>query len=259
MKILLKPFLTIITIILITYSANAQEMQDVIYLKDGSVLHGKIIEIKANESITLQSNCEDTWVINQAEIDKITKEKITIKSLIQNNENADFKDRKGFYSNINIGFMFGGDLDTPFPPLNLMYVGGYQFKNGLGIGLGLGLDLLDETLMPTAIDLNYTFKKSKISHFIYAQGGYAFSVDTPDPYQYDNYDYYGSDLKSEGGYFINPGFGFKLNINERNAMSFSLGYKFMRVNHTYKETNGQEINRTIEYNRIVLRFGYHFW
>ena len=74
-----------IIILIFTSSIVAQEnFQDVIYLKNGSVLHGKITEIKANESITLLSNCKDIWVINQSDIEKIGKEEIPKSLLIHN-------------------------------------------------------------------------------------------------------------------------------------------------------------------------------
>ncbi len=236
----------------------AQETQDVIYLKNGSILHGKIIEIKANESITLESNCGDTWVLNQMDIERIVKEPISKSGILKDIEkNVDYK-YKGFYSNINVGFMFGGNQDTPFPPISLMFVNGYQFEWGLALGAGLGLDLVNEAYMPAVADIRYTFRKSKVSHFIYIQGGYSLSLEDPDPYDYDYYGYYDSDLKSKGGYLINPGIGFKINLNNKNAFSFGIGYKYMEINHTYQETNGQEIDRTIKYNRITLGFGYHF-
>jgi len=250
----------LLSVFIFPKSVLAQEnMQDVVYLKNGSILHGDIIEIKANESITLKSNCGDTWVLNQTEIDRIEKETIPKSIVVKDSQkNISYKN-KGFYSNVNVGFMFGGNQDTPFPPLSLMFVSGYQFNWGLALGVGLGLDLVNEAYMPAVADIRYTFKDSKVSHFIYVQGGYALSLEDPDPYDYDYYGYYDSDLESKGGYIINPGIGFKINLNNKSAFSFGIGYKYMEINHTYKEYNGQEIDRTIKYNRITLGFGYHFW
>ena len=259
-KILFTFFFCLLSLFFLTQSIQAQEKtQDVIYLKNGSILHGEIIEIKANESITLKSNCDDIWVINQAEIERITKEPIQkINSRKDSLLLTSYK-HSGLYSNINVGFLFGGDMENPFPPLNLMFVSGYQFDWGGAVGVGLGLELLNEAYMPAVIDMRYTFRNGRVSHFIKLQGGYALSLETPDPYDYDYYDYYDSDLKSKGGFLINPGIGFKLNLNEKNAFSFGIGYKYMQIYHTYKESNGQEIDRTIKYNRITLNFGYHFW
>ncbi|MFC2096278.1 hypothetical protein ACFLQ3_01095 [Bacteroidota bacterium] len=257
-KIVLTLSIFLVVAVLPKSLLSQNKMQDVVYLKNGSILHGDIIEIKANESITLKSNCGDTWVFKQIDIDRMVKEPIS-KSVVTKDSlvKVSYKN-KGFYSNINVGFLFGGNMDTPFPPLSLMFVNGYQFDWGLAIGAGLGLDLLNEAYMPAVADIRYTFRNSKVSHFIYLQGGYAVSLESPDPYDYDYYDYYDSDTKSKGGYIINPGIGFKINLNNKNAFSFGIGYKYMEIYHTYREFSGQEIDRTIKYNRITLGFGYHF-
>ena len=75
------PFFIFLSFLLIVSLSEtiAQEtkQQDVIHLKNGSILHGKIVEIKANQSVTLFSNCGDKWVINQSDIEKIEKEDIS--------------------------------------------------------------------------------------------------------------------------------------------------------------------------------------
>jgi len=251
--------LTLFLTVILFFSSNAQkQMQDVLYLKNGSILHGTITKIKASESITLRSNCGDIWVIAQSDIKKIEKEEITQKPKVLNSNAEISYKRKGLYSNIGIGFLFGGNLESPFPPLSLMFVNGYQFVWGGAIGAGLGVQLLNEVYMPAILELKYTFNNNRVSHFINFQGGYAVSLEAPDPYDYDYYTYYDTDLESKGGFIINPGIGIKLNFNNRNALSFGIGYQYMQVYHTYKEYNGQEIDRTIKYNRISLNFGYHF-
>ncbi len=249
----------VFTAMLFFSPAGAQKLQDVVFLKNGSILRGEIIKIEMNESITLLNDCGDIWVINQADIEKIEKQPVVNKTFVKRDtaDNIVYK-RKGFYSNINVGFLFGGDMETPFPPLSLLFVSGYQFDWGLATGVGLGLDLLTESYMPVIADIRYNFRNSRVSHYVYVQGGYAIAIESPDPYDYDYYGSYGSDLKSKGGYLINPGIGFKLNFNERNAFSFGIGYKYSEIYHTYKEYNGQEIERTIKYNRVSLSFGYHF-
>jgi hypothetical protein len=238
--------------------AQENKQQDVVYLKNGTVLHGKIVEIEANKTITFISNCGDKWVINQSEIEEIKKKDISSNPYL--NLSSPFIEYKteGFYSKLNVGFLFSGNIDTPFPPLSLILLGGYDFKNKFSVGGGVGLDLLNEAYMPVVADLKYNFTSGKINHYIYFQGGYIVPLETPDPYDYDYSSDYLSDISSDGGYLINPGLGLKLFINEKNAFSFGIGYKYIHINHSYKEQNGQTIDRVIKYNRVVLSFGYHF-
>ncbi|HSH53197.1 MAG TPA: hypothetical protein VK982_15840 [Bacteroidales bacterium] len=242
------------------HDIRAQEKQhDVVYLKNGTILHGIITETKANKTITLISNCGDKWVINQSEIDQIKKENILSNPYLLHTSllSINYK-TEGFYSELNVGFLFSGNIDTPFPPLSLILLGGYEFKNKISVGGGLGLDLLNEAYMPVVADLKYNFTSGKVNHYIYFQGGYTIPLETPDAYDYDYYSYYHSDISSTGGYLINPGLGLKLFINEKNAFSFGIGYKYIHINHSYKEQNGQTIDRLIKYNRVVLSFGYYF-
>ena len=235
--------------------SQAQEkLQDVIYLNNGSILHGEIIEIKANESITMISNCGDKWVVDQNEIKRIAKELVSNEIKKNSNEEISYM-VNGFYSNIYIGFLLSGEMESLFPSLSLMFLNGYQFDWGLALGAGVGIDLINESYMPLVGDIRYSFKDSKLSHFVFFQGGYALPLGSPDPYDYN---YYESNPESKGGYIINPGIGLKLNLNDKNAFSFDIGYKYMQVEHEYIEFNGQDINRTTKYNRISLGIGFHF-
>jgi|GEM_PF-1876223 len=52
----------------------AQEYEDVVYLKNGSVIHGTIIEQVPGVTYTIKTNFGDTFVFKVEEIEKITKE-----------------------------------------------------------------------------------------------------------------------------------------------------------------------------------------
>jgi sRNA-binding regulator protein Hfq len=244
------------TVLFVPEKSQAQEkQQDVIYLNNGSILHGEIVEIIANESITLISNSGDKWVINQSDIKRI--ERVPILNVLKNDSiEAISYLRNGFYSNINIGFLLSGNMESLFPSLSLMFLNGYQFDSGLALGAGLGIDLINESYLPIIGDIRYSFKDSKFSQFVYFQGGYAMTLGKPDTYDFD---YYESDLESKGGFIINPGIGLKLNFTQKNALSFAFGYKYMQVKHEYiEEFSGQKIKRTTEYNRVTLGIGFHF-
>lgn len=58
-------------------SLLADEYQDVVYLKNGSIIHGIIIEQIPGESIKIENVAGDIFVFTMDEIEKITKEKIS--------------------------------------------------------------------------------------------------------------------------------------------------------------------------------------
>jgi hypothetical protein len=248
-------------------SLAQKEQQDVIYLKNGSILHGKITEIKANESITIINNCGDTWVINQIDIDRIEKEEFTSKK-------TRIKDTlivptsykySGFYSGIQLTLLKGTMDDTPLPHMSLLFTSGYQFKCGLNVGAGIGIDLLEEPYMPIVLDLKYVIRDSRVSPYFYINGGYVLALQDPDYDEYYYYDYsssyygyYDREITAHGGYTINPGMGFKFNLTNKNAILLNFGYRYMAVSQTYNDWNGQEIDRTLKFNRLVLGLSFQF-
>lgn len=75
----------------ISFSASAQNgnMEDVVYLKNGSVIHGTIIEQVPNESLKIKTKDGSVFVYKMADLDKITKEQIpNTTSNIGNNYSA---------------------------------------------------------------------------------------------------------------------------------------------------------------------------
>lgn len=56
--------------------AYAQQYEDVVYLKSGSIIHGTIIEQKPNESIKIKTKDGNVFVYKMEEIEKMTKEEI---------------------------------------------------------------------------------------------------------------------------------------------------------------------------------------
>ena len=72
-------FLIILLFLTTTICSNvlAQDnYQDVVYLKNGSIIHGMIIEQTPGKSLKIQTANDDVFVFSFDEIDKITKEQI---------------------------------------------------------------------------------------------------------------------------------------------------------------------------------------
>ncbi len=99
-----------------------QKMQDVIYLKNGSIIHGLILEQIPNQSIKIETTDKNVFVYQMDEVDKITKEVVT------KNNNTSSKKRKGY-----IGLSFGASIP----------VGDFAGKSYGGAKTGVELSLVD--------------------------------------------------------------------------------------------------------------------
>src|SRR4051812_29343341 len=70
---------SVIFMALFTFSTSSiaqSNYEDVVYLKNGSIIHGMIIEQVHNESITIRINDKNIFVWKMDEIMKITKEEV---------------------------------------------------------------------------------------------------------------------------------------------------------------------------------------
>jgi len=98
------PLLTFILFICGSYLLQAQTVyEDVVYLKNGSIIHGTIIEQIPNISIQIKTADDNLFIYKMAEIEKITKEPVINKgkpSVTGNNEPIR-KEGNSFYRGSN--------------------------------------------------------------------------------------------------------------------------------------------------------------
>ncbi len=55
-------------------NTNGGEIQDVVYLKNGSIIRGMIVEQIPNQSLKIRTNDGNVFVYEMTEVTKITKE-----------------------------------------------------------------------------------------------------------------------------------------------------------------------------------------
>jgi hypothetical protein len=94
----MKKFLLLLTFFLCIKSASSQtQLDEVVYLKNGSVIRGTIIEQVPNVKLKIQTHDGNIFVYNFDEIEKITKEPSTLSNGINNNFNNNFNPRTTSY------------------------------------------------------------------------------------------------------------------------------------------------------------------
>lgn len=76
MKQTFKKMLVIFSMLLAgMLSVHAEELQEVVYLKNGSVIRGVILELVPDSSVKIQTQDGNIFVYKMSEVEKITKEK----------------------------------------------------------------------------------------------------------------------------------------------------------------------------------------
>jgi|WetSurMetagenome_2_1015567.scaffolds.fasta_scaffold107116_1 hypothetical protein len=243
-------FLFLITIICTNLFAQGN-YQDVLYLKNGSIIHGMIIEQTPGKSLTIKTANNDVFVFSFDEIDKMTKEQLP--------ENEPIKTptlpRTTFYSNISrIGFLSGESSNI----FSINTVNGIRIKQNFALGFGLGYEKYpDRTAIPLFIDTRYCPLKGDISPIIFGDLGY--SVINFDDITGSKY----------GGFMFNLGTGLRIRTNTSFSFLIELGYKYQKAKDWYSELHGYWVGndwipwydsgyRDVHYDFLSLAIGLSF-
>jgi hypothetical protein len=251
--------LTFILTILFSLTLFAQKRnQDVVYLKNGSILRGTVVLIDPGKFIKLKTPDRNVWVFEQEKIDSIVQSaKIRIPQ------------KNGYFNLTEMGVLAGNSANYKKNPFTLMNINSWKFENGFSTGIGVGVEFFNETYLPVVADFRYFIRKSGTMPFVSLQGGYSIPLGGT----YSQQVYYNSpvdwnsliyrpptpiptttDISARGGWLLNPAIGIQAPINENLALIFSAGYRIMR--HRYGKNDTYKLD--VDYNRLSLKVGLLF-
>ena len=233
-------------------TANAQtykDFEDVVYLKNGSIIHGVIIEQIPNEKVKIQSG-KNVFVYTIDEFEKIVKEEIV------DDENSsglkDFGHRpKGFVFHYEIG-LTNYIARTNTPMFAVLLTHGYQFNPHLFLGLSAGADIsaVNAYNVPVYIDLRGYFLKSRFTSYVDLGLGYNLILASRSSGL-------GTNSSALHGFLLHPNFGGRFAINKKLGATIARGYRF--VGAASKSGSWRRYRQTFGgYNAVTLRFGILF-
>lgn len=185
-----------------TIVSFAQQMQDVVYLKNGSIIKGIVIEEVPNESLKIQTRDGSVFAYKMSEVEKITKQVVTKKdargSYNLYGDNSDYDLKTGFKFFTELGYTFG---DNEGERVELLTAAGSQINPYLFVGAGVGLNYYTSDgdngfVLPIYADLRgYVPTGSAVHPYIDLKPGYGVNL---------------SDGDSDGGFYINATAGIEI-------------------------------------------------
>jgi hypothetical protein len=237
------------------HGQHEKRMQDqsnhyIIYLEDGSILQGELINWEQNGNLELRLPNGNMIKLDAEQVKKVVDSQVKRKVL----EEYVFEE-KGFYSLLRFQLIApnGGDRggDKPGAGVNFSY--GYQFNQFLGLGLGLGYHryIFDtgEDIVPVFADIIGYISKSNTSPFYHVSVGYGIGITNED------YDI----IEADGGLYLHPSIGIRWGTKKIKWL-VDIGYIFQNAAFTY----GNEFdprNRTIQdltYKRLTAGLSLYF-
>ena len=199
----------------------AQNVQEVVYLKNGSVVRGVVIEQVPGGALKIQTADGSIFAYQMSEVTKITKEntKSNFKngnSLSLNNNSGNETGYNGFF---DLGYTIGtGDYGVDRIELSTSH--GYQFNPHLYAGAGIGVNYYTDAEvigLPIFAHVRGNMLNNSISPYIDFRIGY-------------------SPLKDVQGLYMAPSVGCKIHL-----FNVSFGYVMQEVKYEYyRDDSGSE-------------------
>lgn len=245
----LKYLLTIGLIAFCFFNADAQYYEEVVYLKNGSVIRGDVLE-QNEESIKIEINGGTILVYKMSEIERIVKEE-KILQFAGAPKNYIIKNT-GFYHSVTFGLLPGtGEFGNFAFGGSLHYVFGFQYKPILGAGVGIGADsyIYNEirTLIPVYLEARGYFIKKPFSPYYSVQAGYGFALVNE----------IWNMTSAKGGVMIHPRIGFRFPSRSNASFTTEIGYLYQKAEFTFDDWQGR-YEEKIDFKRISFRLGVLF-
>jgi len=226
-----------------TCTLFGQSREDVVYLNNGSILRGKVIETVNGMQTSIEISGRNIIVIPDSAI-----------KMIQMSQAIPSKDRVNKSSAVEMAAsasFYGGSANTA----GFTFITSYRFPFRLAVGAGIGIEWFDRQQIPFIADFKYYFLKGSWSPYVYAQGGYAVPLSQEGDNEWTEY---------HGGALAGVGAGMRFDFTNRNALVFSVGYRYQKtetITNPYPWSSYYPQYETIkidEFNRLTFSLGFVF-
>lgn len=212
----------------------AQNVQEVVYLKNGSVIRGIVVEQVPGESLKIRTNDGSVFAYKMSDVEKITKEVGNSNSQTRSLNNG-IGIKAGYKAFVDFGYTLGTGIYGS-DRIELMTTHGVQINPYLFVGAGTGCHYYTDGAffsIPIFADVRATILKNNVTPYIDCKIGYSV-VDIE-------------------GFYLSPSIGCRFAIGEKSGVYVGAGYVMQKEKIGYGD---YAYNRNR--NGISLKLGFDF-
>ena len=237
----------LVLLIFFPFIVSAQNLEDVLYHSNGSVIRGKLLSQGPGGSIRILNHSGDIWSFSPEEVDSVKSEKVfNYEAFIFNQDGMEFSLSADLFMRSQ-----GSTIGKPIVPgINL---GTYYRKNSFfSGGIEAGINIYEWMVLPVTASLRIRTSERTASPFLRANVGYSFPLEE----RSDDADY---SFDSKGGLNASAGMGFEKIINKDIAFIISIAYHYQALNYHLEPVNPIwviERDRKESYSRLRVSVMY---
>ena len=219
--------------------------EDVLYLRNGSVLHGQRLPARpaAPDVVRLQLPTRDVLAFSVAEIDSMRQQPLPMPGPAER--------RRGFGHYTELGALAARNTNSSVntSAFSFQTVNGYRFRPAVFVGAGIGVDLYaTQSVLPAFASLRGNLLvRGPLRPFYFVDGGYGFNLTGRD-------EVVAGPVAYAGGALWAAGLGLKVLFNNQTGFLASVGYRVQKT----ALTRAGEARQNIEFQRLAVRAGFAF-
>lgn len=266
--------------ILLSQICNAQQKRDVVYLKNGSIIRGTILEMTPNQSVKIETTDGSIFIYKMDEIEKTTSEEIPRTDKGRTHAKIRKISEKKIETFSPTGDFIMARLGTNLysglmqPGFSVSLVGGFQINENISLGVGVEAtsftysdhsyknnydqkstisfftsndgNTSDVTILPIFFDTRFYIPLQRVHPMFSFQVGYSTVVDRKaDPtYRYTGF----IPSKGHGGIYAAFGGGIRVFLTTKFSMIAEGGFSFQNLKgyrNLYNDGEENYTNKTI--------------
>jgi hypothetical protein len=239
-----KQLLAATMLIIFILPLSAQKIKDVLYLKNGSIIYGRLTGVNS-ENYRLQTSDGSILIFPVETVEKFTKESLAFGG----------RKKSGFTLALEGGLLAGAQ-DSKYPaPFSFNFLIGGRTSLKHTISAGSGVEFFGRPFTPLFIDYSYILNNSRTTPFIFFRVGAVMPLDRNGDEPADVN--YMVPKNYKGGPSMTAGTGISW-ANEDYETFLSFAYRYARTSYEQKEYNRGNVTYVNTLNRLEIKFGFKF-
>ena len=238
--------LSVIMLIFTIITLFAQKQKDVLYLKNGSIIYGKLMEVADNQ-YKMKTPDGSLFIFSSAEVEKFVNEA----------KPYDGRKKRGLGFALEAGFLIGEQSSEYRAPFSFNIIGNITSNVKNIFGIGSGVEYLGKPFTPLFLEYKYLFSEKKTTPFMFFRAGRLFNLKGHD----ENSDYMSSGSNYEKSYSGGASFTIGTGISwskEDSETYLSFAYRYARTSYSQSDYYHMITTYRSDYNRLELKFGFKF-
>lgn len=243
----MKKSIIFITLLIFTgLSLSAQRTKDVLYLKNGSIIYGKLLEVKDSQ-FKIQTQEGSTFIFKAEEVERFA------------NESPLFDGRKksGFGFGLEAGILAGSQESRYKNPFSFNALAGVTFNTRHVLSIGSGVEFFGKPYTPLFIEYKYIFSERKVEPYFFFRGGGLVQISSTDPEAFDTGTTYNLPFNYKGGGSFTAGSGISW-VKDNYETYLSFAYRYAHTSYQQKEYSTGNVTYSNTMNRLEVKFGFRF-